>query len=432
MIQRRGHWASLPNSACADGGGSSAHFSLERHARRGAKPNRQARPQSGAFASNERRTAGVSQPVRTPTSRLTPAIRLSRIFPEPDGLQFRLRRRAFLPRQGRFVHCNDLHGCTSWLGVRLMSRLVQSACPGCKKPLRIPSEWLSQMMRCKHCGMVMQDKRYAPSARIASMPQPTPGNRTPLPPTRKEQVTTAPLAKLVSPPGGITAAAPLAVPVAQPANSSPFVNLRAEEETSAQTTQRRRRGGGWKGPALFFAVFIIAGFVAYLNWERLAALVPADPEPVALGSRDKGAVTEPPAKKTDATPPSSPANTKKGKPPSNKRPVNKPPKKKETPRRDPPNHHRARIDPQRPAEKSNSAERRSVSAPRFAYQRPRLSVCQSHPERCPGSECQQPRQSHERSEPGFAHSPQSDCPSQRRCRCQKWATPRRKSLSSKP
>ena len=67
------------------------------------------------------------------------------------------------------------------------------------------------------------------------------------------------------------------------------------------------------------------------------------PRTRCLGSRDKGAVTDPPAKKTDATPPSSPANTKKGKPSSNKRPVNKPPKKKETPRRDPPNHHRGRI-----------------------------------------------------------------------------------------
>ncbi|MGH7169934.1 MAG: hypothetical protein ACRELG_06630, partial [Gemmataceae bacterium] len=211
-----------------------------------------------------------------------------------------------------------------------MSQLVQSACPGCKNLLRIPSEWLHQPMRCKHCGMVMQDKRYVAFSRMASTARPTPSHPTPPPATRKEQVTTAPVAKLVAPLAGITTSAPLAVPVARPANGSPFADLRMEEQETAPRTARspRRRGGGWKGPLFAFTVFVIAGFVAYLNWERLAALLPADDNPVARNSRDDAAVSEQP-KKTRATPhPSTPKR-------KDKSPSGKAPKKYKPPQKDP-------------------------------------------------------------------------------------------------
>jgi hypothetical protein len=37
-----------------------------------------------------------------------------------------------------------------------MSAMVQVACPSCKKTLRVPSQWLGQALRCKHCGSVIQ------------------------------------------------------------------------------------------------------------------------------------------------------------------------------------------------------------------------------------------------------------------------------------
>lgn len=58
--------------------------------------------------------------------------------------------------------------------------LVQAKCPGCKASLSIPSEWLHQPIRCKHCGMIVQLKQppaaaapprpAAPVARPAAAP----------------------------------------------------------------------------------------------------------------------------------------------------------------------------------------------------------------------------------------------------------------------
>src|SRR5258708_807070 len=58
-----------------------------------------------------------------------------------------------------------------------MSQVVQANCPGCKRPLRIPADWLSQALRCKHCGMLVQVKGKSPT------PQPPRRERPPaLPP----------------------------------------------------------------------------------------------------------------------------------------------------------------------------------------------------------------------------------------------------------
>ena len=36
-----------------------------------------------------------------------------------------------------------------------MTAVIQATCPGCKKMLRIPPDWIHQAIRCKHCGLVM-------------------------------------------------------------------------------------------------------------------------------------------------------------------------------------------------------------------------------------------------------------------------------------
>ena len=45
--------------------------------------------------------------------------------------------------------------------------LVQAKCPGCKASLSIPSQWLHQPIRCKHCGMIVQLKQPP----VAGVPQ---------------------------------------------------------------------------------------------------------------------------------------------------------------------------------------------------------------------------------------------------------------------
>lgn len=137
-----------------------------------------------------------------------------------------------------------------------MSQLVQSACPGCKKRLRIPVEWLHQPIRCKHCGLVLQAKQQAKSPRHDSTPA-------------KKEATPSPAAK--------------APAIISNESTTPFISRR-----------RRKSGGWWKGPALALVVFglVLAGFGVYHFRDRLTALLPLDDEQTPGASRDNAAVTQ--------------------------------------------------------------------------------------------------------------------------------------------
>jgi hypothetical protein len=141
-----------------------------------------------------------------------------------------------------------------------MSQLVQSACPGCKKSLRIPVEWLHQPIRCKHCGMVLQAKQPA----TASRKSPAPAKKDATPPPQAKAVMTPP-----------------------------------DEPVAYRTSRCRRKSGGWwKGPALALAVFgfVLAGFGVYPHRDRLSdnlsSLLPPEDQPTGKDGRDNGAVTK--------------------------------------------------------------------------------------------------------------------------------------------
>ena len=60
-----------------------------------------------------------------------------------------------------------------------MSAFVNAKCPGCKKTLRIPSDWVNRALRCKNCGITVHAKaelREAPEtpSAIASTVTPEP------------------------------------------------------------------------------------------------------------------------------------------------------------------------------------------------------------------------------------------------------------------
>src|SRR5260370_28132024 len=44
-----------------------------------------------------------------------------------------------------------------------MRAVVQATCPGCKKVLRLPADWVNQPLRCKHCGATVQAKGKSPT-----------------------------------------------------------------------------------------------------------------------------------------------------------------------------------------------------------------------------------------------------------------------------
>jgi hypothetical protein len=245
-----------------------------------------------------------------------------------------------------------------------MMQLVQATCPGCRHPLRIPSDWLSQAFRCKHCGQVlaargsaavMRPPVAAPPAKRDPQPSGSPFRRTPLPATRPSVAPAAPPERHVMPASALPAARP-AYPTAAPvANASPFDAL---ERTDPGPSRRRRRssGGGWKGLVLALSVLSIAGVVTAVSWDKISsAILPSDEEQkdgekVALNTPNPGSSQDtakdqqqpkkptPPSTAPRRTPPTKPDADRPRPPDTGKRPPNPPPP---PPPRDPtkePNH----------------------------------------------------------------------------------------------
>jgi uncharacterized caspase-like protein len=166
-----------------------------------------------------------------------------------------------------------------------MSHLVQATCPGCRHPLRIPADWISQPFRCKHCGQVMAARGSA-AARAA--------HHTPLPPSRPRVAPAAPAGHVM--PAPAAPVAPSAYSPAPAANFSPFEAI--EQTDPGPSIQRRRRSGGrWKGPVIALTVLVAAGVVAAVTWDRISpTLFPPDEDgkQVAQNTQGSGTPTDTP------------------------------------------------------------------------------------------------------------------------------------------
>jgi hypothetical protein len=132
-----------------------------------------------------------------------------------------------------------------------MASVVQAMCPGCKRTLRIPADWSSKAIRCKHCGAVLQAKTSKPAGARPASPVRTP------PPARKAAV-----------------AVPVAVKVAPGAGPA--------------GPRRSRRGGGawWIGPAVALALLVVAGVAGLIAWPYVSAAF----FPKATTTADAGSV----------------------------------------------------------------------------------------------------------------------------------------------
>ncbi len=155
-----------------------------------------------------------------------------------------------------------------------MASVVQATCPGCKRTLRIPADWSSKAIRCKHCGAVLQAKAPAkPAAARPASPVRTP------PPARK---------------------APVAVPVAVAA--------------SRVGPRRARRGGSpwWIGPAVALTILVVAGVAGVIAWPYVsAALYPKATTTADAGSDPKDvSLTTTPSSKPNPNESSRPSDAK--------------------------------------------------------------------------------------------------------------------------
>jgi Caspase domain len=155
-----------------------------------------------------------------------------------------------------------------------MASVVQATCPGCKRTLRIPADWSSKSIRCKHCGAVLQAKTSAKPAGVRSAPP----ARTP-PPAPKAEV---------------------AVPVA--ATAAP----------GAARYRRSRRGGAWwLGPAVALTILVVAGVAGLIAWPYLsAALYPKTTTTDSGADPNNGGLTTTPTNKPNPKEPIRPSDAK--------------------------------------------------------------------------------------------------------------------------
>jgi hypothetical protein len=131
-----------------------------------------------------------------------------------------------------------------------MSAVVQATCPGCKKTLRIPAQWMQQPIRCKYCGMVLNAKPPAAAAPEKSPASP-PRAKAPAAPSKP---------KPAPPPRPVEAARPPVAPAPSytppEAFGSPFAELSEEDGPP-----RRRRRNRSVGTALVVCALLLLGGV---------------------------------------------------------------------------------------------------------------------------------------------------------------------------
>jgi hypothetical protein len=159
-----------------------------------------------------------------------------------------------------------------------MAAVVEATCPGCKKTLRIPAEWLGQAFKCKHCGLVIQAKEPPPTpvatAKPAAMPLNAPRSvaaprpvaaRTPVPPTKNNR---------------------LPIPQATGAVNGKMDGFEFDQAPGKVLVPPRRRGSGLlRGLLVFCLVIVVAGAGGYFGYPYLSAMMPK-PQSVARGEGD--------------------------------------------------------------------------------------------------------------------------------------------------
>ena len=175
-----------------------------------------------------------------------------------------------------------------------MSQVVQAKCPHCQNILRIPEEWLSRAMRCKHCKKEFQAK--AKSAVSYPVGKPATGTKAGAPTPVAKPANPYPVAApaLSAPPAstGMQVAPPVVPPPSPPGNDPfGFADDDAPMPSIESQPRRRKKGGGLLLLLfMFFFLFLLGaggvGLVAFKIFELPNSLKPgpvanadkADPE----------------------------------------------------------------------------------------------------------------------------------------------------------
>ncbi len=179
-----------------------------------------------------------------------------------------------------------------------MSQVVQAKCPHCNNVLRIPAEWLSKLMRCKHCEKMIQAKDKSAATNSTNVAAGVPASIA-----KPNQ--SVPIAK---PAPAVEAVPTFAVPPQTPSNA-PFGFTGDEPVLAPKVAKpsKSKAGGLLLLVVMFFFLFMIgiagAGFVVYkvaANWGEITPPKELaknnDVKPVAVKDRDKPKPTDGAAK----------------------------------------------------------------------------------------------------------------------------------------
>jgi hypothetical protein len=197
-----------------------------------------------------------------------------------------------------------------------MAQVVQAKCPFCKIVLRIPTQWLSQPMRCKHCQQIFQAQqkpaKSKPAYPVSKPAAPPPG----LPPLSAAVTSQPP--KAIPMGASAPVAAPFSAPPMTASSGNPFAFDDPSDPSSNNGVIRRRRRqqrGWWKGALLGMCVLTVAGLMLIFYGERLQEFIGTKEEPRAETTK-KDSAAKSPQIAGDATKDAAPRdnNTKKDPP----------------------------------------------------------------------------------------------------------------------
>lgn len=235
-----------------------------------------------------------------------------------------------------------------------MSQVVQAKCPHCQHVLRIPAEWVSKAMRCKHCKRTFQARTHTSASANAAIAAPA------------AKASTVPVAQPAKPkPVPVAKPANAAAPPPAPLSGNPFGFDEDEPAPSSAPPRRRRKSGLLMVLVTFVFLFMVlptvAGLAIYFSGAgatiyKAFTNAPHDPQ---VAKNDTPKTDTPPAKsKTDNPPPDDKKNViddnGKGKKdpvvvdPPNKDPEPPKKKKKVIPVKDPDKDIKKPDDPKKP------------------------------------------------------------------------------------
>ena len=129
-----------------------------------------------------------------------------------------------------------------------MSNVINTACPGCKKVLRVPADWVNKNIRCKFCNTTMQIKAST-APKVPTVPGVTAAKQ---PQTANRPVSSTPPA----PSQTASQSKPLNSPMPEVANQNP---LDFDEIPGA--SKRKKKAGAWIVPAVLALVLFTIGGV---------------------------------------------------------------------------------------------------------------------------------------------------------------------------